>query len=247
MMFAFCPPLPKSRIALDCWRILKSPVSVLLLSLIVLAGVGSFGRANFSISIDEGNDGGVDSFDGPYAEAVFTQVNANTLHVKITALDNGTDFFLFRTVGINVAPGVSFEAGSLTSTAGLGTISPNFAGSDHLNGFGDFNLSVFAGNGASAGLTTMEFNLTGIPIVGDGSNFLALNNQGKYMAMHVNVYGNENYTGGARATGFGAGGSIITSSVPEPASLTLAVLGVLGIAGLGWRQRRKPGPCDGSR
>jgi len=220
---------------------------VTALSLVSVAASANHARADFSISINEGNtgSGGVGQFTGPYANVQFTQTNANTLHVVITALNNGSQFFLFRTVGINLNAGVSFVAGSLSAATGIGSITPVFAGdSGNLNGFDSFNHSIDAGNGGDAGLTSLSFDLTGIAVVGNGLNFLALNDDNRYIAMHINAYGNSSYTGGALKTGFAAdtgAGPGPGPNVPAPPTAILAAAGGLsfGLSGLvGWKRRR---------
>jgi hypothetical protein len=223
----------------------RSFAGVSALSLALMAASADRARADFSLSINVGNPSpGVGQYAGPYASVQFTQTGANTLHVVITAQNNGSQYFLFRTVGLNLSAGVSFVNGSLNSSTGLGTITPTFGvgNSGNLDGFGDFNHFIDAGSGASAGLTSLSFDLTGIAVVGTGSNFLTPNPDGFLIAMHINAYGNASYTGGALTTGFGAnGGTGPGPNVPAPPTAILAAAGGLsfGLSGLfGWKRRR---------
>jgi hypothetical protein len=224
---------------------LRSFAGVAALSVSLLAGSGGKSQADFSLSINVGNTGssGIGSLTGPYASVTFMETGASTLHVVIQALNNGGNFYLFRTVGLNLATGVSFVPLSLTSTAGLGSISPSFGGPDMFDGFGTTNHSVQAGNGGDAGLTSMSFDLTGIAVVGDGSNFLTPNSDGTLVAMHINAYANSDYSGGAIKTGFGAQTGAQPQPVPAPTALVMiASGGIFSGAGLALRRRMRRNP-----
>ena len=184
---------------------------------------------------------------GPFANVSVSQVNSNTVRVQINALSSGSEHFLFRTFAMNLASGVSVvnnPTSSFNWTVGNGTpYNPQFiTGPDRpRDGFSTlkrFNSLFYSGIIGPDGFSQMSFDLTGIDVVGDGSNFFQPNSRGLFLMMHVISFGDAGYTDW-RGNGIAFNGPNTPVAAPAPPAIVLLASGAFtALGGFVFRRRR---------
>lgn len=227
----------------------KSSIVVSALSLLWLSSLSSRAHADFSFSISTAGLGSNQHLTGgPFANVHVSTVNSNTIHVEINAIGNGQQHFLFRTIGMNLASGVTManNPSSLAWTVGAGSpTAPMFMNGpirlvNIFSGSGSpyYNSLVYSGNYGYAGFTQMSFDLTGIEVVGDGRNFFSGNVPSNLMAMQVIAFGDPSFTQWL-GNGFAMSGAVTTVNPAPPAVVLLASGVVTSLGGFIIRRRRR--------
>lgn len=220
-----------------------SVVSVLTLTWLAFAD--AVARADFSFSVGAGSSGSNLPV-APVATVQFSQVNGNTMRVEINAVNNGPQFHLFQTMAFNFAAGVTLANPSgLNWTVGNGSpgnpsfITGNNRPRDGFNNFSRFNAWVYSGFGGTSGFSRMSFDLTGIDVIGDGSNFLGGNGAGLFLAMHISSFGDLEYSQWLGHS-IGTNGSIAqpTSAPAPPVTVLFASGAVTGLGKFFFRRRK---------
>jgi hypothetical protein len=143
------------------------------------------------------------------------------------------------TAGVNV-DATTWTLGTITgSNAGTGfTPGPwSDGGAGNEDGFGSFNQTINSFDGFTHSSDMISFPLTNTSATwADSASVLTANSDGNVVAAHIFVTSSPaDASNGALITGFATNGPP-TTAAPEPASLTLLGLGLMGVPFL---RRRK--------
>jgi hypothetical protein len=184
----------------------------------------------------------ISGFAGPYASVLVDLTSPTTATITFTSLTNAGNIYLLGdggTVDVNVNATSWTLSGITGSNAGTGfTPGPwSDGGSGNVDGFGDFNQTIDSFDGFTHSSDTISFTLTNTGGTwANAASVLTPNGDGADAAAHIFVTSSPaNAANGALATGFAAGpGTTIPS--PEPSSLSMLGIGVLGL--LGFARRR---------
>jgi hypothetical protein len=196
--------------------------------------------ADLILSLGVGNSA-ISGYTGPYGTVDVHLVDSTHATVTLTSNNVGGNIYLFGdggTIGLNTNgtvtasgftgtnSGTGFSAWSLVST-----------GSGNEDGFGSFNFTVKSFDGYPHSVDNLKFTLTKTSGAwGSADDVLTPNSNGYEAAGHVFVTTYPaNANNSALATGYAANGSN-GSVVPEPSSL---VLGLIGLMGLGLTRIRR--------
>jgi len=189
---------------------------------------------------------------GPYAQVKVDLVDSTHATITFDSLTNGGFTYLFAggggvaMVGANITG--SFTLSSFSGTpyqSPGGTISDG--GTGQLDGFGSFTQSLNdSASGPSNAFTEVTLSVTAntgttwSAITGVGG-LLTTNNQGEILAVHIGALASGNTTS-FTTTGDAAGATPINPPVhpsPEPSTMALSALGMLGFLAYGLRRRSK--------
>lgn len=147
---------------------------------------------------------------------------------------------------MNLATGVTLVTSPVSSLAWtIGAGAPNSP--TFINGLirpanilPNYNSLVHSGGYGAAGFSHMSFDLTGIAVVGDGSNFFSSSNVSNMMAMQISAFGDSAFSQWL-GTGIAMSGTMnsLASPNPAPPSLVLLASGAMtGLSGLAIRRRK---------
>jgi hypothetical protein len=175
---------------------------------------------------------------GPYATVDVTRTSSTTATIVFTSDTNTGNIYLMgdgSTAAVNVNAG-SFTIDNITgSNSGTGfTPGPysvaNPPGTSNVDGWGLFNGVIDSFDGFTHSSDTVSFDLTNLSGTwGTDSDVLTPNPDGHLAASHIFVTAfPADASNGALATGFASNGP--TTPVPEPATLALIGIGLLGMA-----------------
>jgi hypothetical protein len=196
--------------------------------------------ADLVLSLGVGNSA-ISGYTAPYGAVDVHLVDSTHATVTLTSNTVGGNTYLFGdggTIGLNTNGAVTASNWTGTNSGtGFSSWSPVSIGSGNMDGFGVFNFVLKSFDGYTHSVDYLNFTLTNT----SGSwlsaaDVLTPNGSGYEAAGHVFVTAAPANSGNsALATGYAANGST-GSVVPEPSSL---VLGSIAVVGLGLTQLRR--------
>lgn len=200
-----------------------------------------------SYNLDNGNSQ-VSGYSPPYGLVTVDLTDPTHATITFTSDVVSGDIYLFGAVSavdVNVNAG-SWTIGTITGTnSGTGFSTPTLTsgGSGNVDGRGNFNQTIDAGNAFPTASDTVTFTLTDTSGTwASASGVLTTNNDGNYVGAHILVTSDPAYaTNSAFVTGYAGGDTPNTpDSVPDGGS-TVILLGsaMAGVGSLRIFYRRK--------
>ncbi|HWX16428.1 MAG TPA: PEP-CTERM sorting domain-containing protein [Chthoniobacterales bacterium] len=185
----------------------------------------------------------ISSFHGPYANVLVNRTSTTTAVITFTSMTNSGNIYLIgdgSSVAVNVNAASWTVAAITGSNSGTG-FSPgpySNGGSHNVDGFGIFRQTINSFDGFTHASDTLSFNVNATSGTWtNAADVLTPNSDGLLAAAHIFVTQfPANASNGTLATGFAA------NTVPEPGTVSLVALGVLGLVGA--LRKRRLGPFN---
>lgn len=182
-------------------------------------------------------------YSAPYAKVEITWINNTQVTITATGLANADNQYL---LGDGKSLALNVNATSFTTTNFIGTnpfpdflpssFTPAYRDVSSVSDFGVFNLHITDVDGWKNSVLSLTFTLTNTGSTWTSvDDVLVINSKGYLAAAHIFV-GDTDPTRyeTAMATGYAGNGT----QVPEPTTLLLLGLGLIGIAGVGRKLKK---------
>jgi hypothetical protein len=219
------------------------------IAMALMGSIPNLARADSITYILSNPNPAIQGFTGPYGSVTITTTGANTATVTLTSNTVGSNIYLFGgagTLGLNVNAS-KFTASNIVGTNPNNTFQNwklTGTGSGNEDGFGSFNFQVNSFDGFAHAINSLTLTLTNNSGTwASASNVLTPNTPGgSTVGAHVFVTSNPpNGANGALVTGY-AGNGTNSGIVPEPSSVALGLIGLVGLGLTQFRRiiRRKP-------
>ncbi len=215
-----------------------------VLALLLTAAAPRASADSFTLSVP---NSAISAYPAGYINVTVTLVNSTTATITFTNDPSGIYNYLMgdgSTAAVNVNA-TTFTVGAVSESNSLGApFTPTFTstqtGTQNVDGFGDFNLTINNTDGFGDSATTVTFTITNTSGTwSSAANVLIANSQGNTAAAHVFVESSTCTDGSGKlvacATGYAGNGT----NVPEPGTLSIFGTGLLGLAGLIRRRMNK--------
>lgn len=221
------------------------------LVLLVLTMFVGYASATPTITIDAPNTA-LSSYTGPYASVDISVTSTNHATVTFTGLTYGSGSTGYTyMLGGNGAADLNVNSSAFTVSGLSGTFYTGFSASGALtvnsgknaDGFGKFNLNINAFDGYTDAYQTISFTLTNNSIGttwNNPSDVFTNNSTGYNAAAHIFVGDGipPSASQSALITGYAGNGTTPPPEVPEPSTLLLMGIGLMGF-GLIWIRRKE--------